>query len=187
MKTMILAATMAAVAIPAAPALADPPHKANKEYRKDLKKAEREYRRDLRHADSRRDTRRARRDYRRDVREAKRERRQELRDWRHYRNYDWNRREPGYDRYYADRYYRSGSYYQPRQMAYGDRIYRGGNGEFYCRRSDGTTGLIIGGIAGGVLGNLIAPGDSKTIGTILGGAAGALAGRAIDRDNVTCR
>lgn len=187
MKTMILGAVMAAVTIPVAPAMADPPRQANREYRKDVRKAEREYRRDLRHADSRRDVRRARREYRREVREARRERRQEVRDWRRYRDYDWNRHEPGYDRYYADRYYRSGAYYQPHRLAYGDRIYRGRNGEFYCRRSDGTTGLIIGGIAGGVLGNLIAPGDSKTIGTILGGAAGALAGRAIDRDNVTCR
>lgn len=187
MRTMILAAAMAAVAIPAAPALADPPRKANKEYNKDIRKAEKRYRKDLRKADDRRDVRDARRDYRRDVREARRERREEIRDWRRYRNYDYNRYEPGYDRYYADRYYRSGSYYQPRRLSYGDRIYRGQNGQFYCRRSDGTTGLIIGGVAGGVLGNLIAPGGSKTIGTLLGGAAGALAGRAIDRDNVTCR
>lgn len=187
MKMMILAATMAAVALPAAPALADSPRQANREYNKDIRKAQRDYRKDLRRADSRRDVREARREYREEVREARRERREEIRDWRRYRNYDWNRYEPGQGRYYADRYYRSGAYYQPRRLSYGDRIYRGSNGQYYCRRSDGTTGLIIGGVAGGILGNLIAPGDSKTIGTILGGAAGALAGRAIDRDNVTCR
>lgn len=186
MRTMILAATMAAVAIPAAPALADPPRKAEREYRKDVRKAEKEYRRNLRKADSRRDVREAQREYRRDLREAKRDRREEIRDWRRYRNYDWNRVEPGHNRYYADRYYRSGDY-KTRRLSYGDRIYRGENGRFYCRRSDGTTGLIIGGVVGGVLGNLIAPGDSKTIGTLLGGGAGALAGRAIDRNNVTCR
>lgn len=187
MKSLILAATMAAVALPAAPALADPPRKANKEYRKDVRKAQRDYRKDLRRADSRRDVRQARREYRQDVRQAQRERRQELRDWRQYRNFDYNRYEPGYNRYYANRYYRSGSYYRPRRLGYGDRIYHGDDGRYYCRRSDGTTGLIIGGIAGGTLGHLIAPGDSQTIGTILGGAAGALLGRSIDRNNITCR
>lgn len=179
MKNVILAAAMIAVAAPAAPALASPA-KAEKQYRKDIRKAEKEYRKDLRKADNPREVRQARREYNRNIREANR-------DWRQYRNYDWNRYERGQNRYYADRYYRSGDYYQPRRLGYNDRIYRGQNGRFYCRRSDGTTGLIIGGIAGGVLGNLIAPGDSKTIGTILGAGAGGLLGHAIDRDNVRCR
>jgi len=45
----------------------------------------------------------------------------------------------------------------------------------------------IGGIAGGVLGNIIAPGGSDTLGTILGAAGGAAAGRAIDRNGTRCR
>ena len=57
----------------------------------------------------------------------------------------------------------------------------------YCRRSDGTTGLIVGAVAGGVLGNIIAPGNSDTLGTILGAIAGGAAGRAIDRKDVRCR
>ena len=79
--------------------------------------------------------------------------------------------------------------YQPRRLAANDRIYRGQDNRYYCRRNDGTTGLIIGGLAGGLLGNTIAPGGSKTLGTILGGGAGALLGRSIDRDgsNVSCR
>ena len=68
-----------------------------------------------------------------------------------------------------------------------DQIYRDRNGRYYCKKPDGTTGTIIGGLAGGVLGNVIAPGDSKTLGTILGAAGGAIAGRAIDRGNVRCR
>src|SRR3546814_6735570 len=44
--------------------------------------------------------------------------------------------------------------------------------------------LIIGAVGGGVLGNIIAPGDSKTLGTIIGGGLGAVIGRAIDRDGV---
>lgn len=68
-----------------------------------------------------------------------------------------------------------------------DQIYRDANGNYYCKKPDGTTGLIVGGIAGGVLGNIIAPGGSKTLGTILGAGVGAIAGNAIDRKNIRCR
>src|SRR3546814_13623463 len=95
-----------------------------------------------------------------------------MRDWRRYRGYDWNRYEPGYSYYYADRYYRDGRYYQPRRLTRADRVYRGGNGRYYCRRSDGTTGLIIGGLAGGVIGNLVTDGGSQLLGTLLGAAIG---------------
>jgi hypothetical protein len=73
-----------------------------------------------------------------------------------------------------------------RRLAENDRIYRGEDGRYYCKRDDGTEGTIIGGLAGGVLGNIIAPGGSKTLGTILGAGAGALGGRAIDRNSVEC-
>lgn len=72
------------------------------------------------------------------------------------------------------------------RMSENDRIYRGNDGRYYCKRDDGTEGTIIGGLAGGVLGNIIAPGGSKTLGTILGAGAGALGGRAIDRNSVEC-
>src|SRR3546814_9357366 len=54
----------------------------------------------------------------------------DMRDWRRYRGYDWNRYEPGYSYYYADRYYRDGRYYQPRRLTRADRVYRGGNGRY---------------------------------------------------------
>jgi hypothetical protein len=104
-----------------------------------------------------------------------------------YRHYDYNRPDPAYNGYYADRYYRDDPRYRERRLSSNDRVYRGQNGQYYCRRSDGTTGLIVGGIAGGVLGNMIAPGDSKTLGTILGAAGGAIAGSAIDSDGARCR
>jgi uncharacterized protein YcfJ len=48
--------------------------------------------------------------------------------------------------------------------------------------------LIVGAIAGGVLGNVIAPGGSEKLGTILGAIAGGIAGRSIDKsDDVRCR
>jgi outer membrane lipoprotein SlyB len=69
----------------------------------------------------------------------------------------------------------------------GDIIYRDRNGNYYCKREDGTTGTLVGAGVGAILGNIIAPGGSKTIGTILGGAAGALGGRAIDRADLACK
>lgn len=89
--------------------------------------------------------------------------------------------------WYADRYYRDDARYVERSLGPNDRIYVGQDGRYYCRRNDGTTGLIVGGLAGGVLGGIIAPGGSETLGALLGAAGGALAGRAIERDQVKCR
>ncbi len=127
------------------------------------------------------------REYRRDVRQAERERRQALRDWRQSRRYDYNRLEPGQRGYYADRYYRDGRYYRERALTRNDRIYRGNDGRYYCRRSDGTTGLIIGGAVGALLGNAIDGGRSSLLGTLIGGAAGAALGREVQRGSVRCR
>lgn len=89
--------------------------------------------------------------------------------------------------YDPSRYYSPGN--QERALGPNDRVYTGSDGRYYCRRSDGTTGLIVGGALGGVLGNVIDGGRSRTVGTLLGGAAGALAGRAVDRSNqqIRCR
>jgi hypothetical protein len=103
-----------------------------------------------------------------------------------YSNYDWNRPDPSYGGYDAARYHRSGRQYGERRLTRNDRIYRGRDGRYYCRHSDGTTGLIVGGVAGGVLGNIIAPGGSETLGTLIGAAAGAAIGNAIERGEVKC-
>ncbi len=104
-----------------------------------------------------------------------------------YRQYDHNRPDPAYGGYDAGRYYRDDARYRERGMNRNDRIYRGNDGRYYCRRNDGTTGLILGAIAGGVLGNVIAPGDSKTLGTVLGAGGGAVIGRSIGRNGARCR
>ena len=104
-----------------------------------------------------------------------------------YSQYDYDHPDPTYNGYYADHYYRHGGRYSDYRMGENDRVYVGQDGRYYCRRSDGTTGLIVGGIAGGVLGNIIAPGGSKTLGTVLGAVGGAAIGNAVDRNNVTCR
>ncbi|OQW38626.1 MAG: hypothetical protein A4S12_12335 [Proteobacteria bacterium SG_bin5] len=53
------------------------------------------------------------------------------------------------------------------------------NGRTYCRHSDGTTGLIAGGVGGALIGRSLDGGG--LLGTALGAAGGALAGRAVDR------
>lgn len=85
------------------------------------------------------------------------------------------------------RYYRESRAQRERRLSRNERIYRGQDGRYYCRRSDGTTGLIVDAIAGGVLGNMIAPGGSETLGTILGAGAGAISGCAIDLKDARCR
>ena len=182
MRTIILAAAAAAVAVPtvaAAPAAAQNRSQYNRELR--------ECNRELRRADSRREYRNELRECRRELAKAQRQtQRQTARDWRRYRNYDYNRYETGYNQYYADRYYRDGSYYADRRLTRNDRIYRGQNGQYYCRRNDGTTGLIIGGAVGALIGREIDRGGSRTVGTILGAGTGALLGRDISRGGLRC-
>jgi hypothetical protein len=108
-------------------------------------------------------------------------------DWKDARRYDYNRWDRRDDRYYADRYYRDDRRYRERRLTRADRIYRGRDGRYYCRRSDGTTGLIVGAVAGGLLGNAIDNGNSSLLGTLLGAGGGALLGREIDRGDVKCR
>lgn len=96
-----------------------------------------------------------------------------------------------------DGYDRDGRYDRPYGRGYGGyrdepvhrntRVWRGNDGRTYCRRGDGTTGLLIGGAVGGLLGNGIAGRGDRTLGTILGLAGGALLGREIDRSNSRCR
>jgi hypothetical protein len=100
-------------------------------------------------------------------------------------NYDYNRPDPRYRGYYADRYYRGG--YAPVRVSRETRIYRGYDDRYYCRRSDGTTGLIIGAALGGLLGDQIDRGRSSILGAVLGAAGGGLLGREIERGDVTCR
>jgi hypothetical protein len=74
--------------------------------------------------------------------------------------------------------------YKARKLSRDDRVYRGKDGRYYCRRNDGTTGLVVGALAGGVLGNVVGGG---TLGTLAGAAGGGLLGRSVDRGKVKCR
>lgn len=77
----------------------------------------------------------------------------------------WNR----YDRHERVRY-------SDRRNYRDDRGYR-------CRKSGGTTGLLLGGVAGALLGRAVDTRGDRAPGTIIGAGAGALAGRAIDRNS----
>lgn len=94
-----------------------------------------------------------------------------------------------YDR--RSRRWRDGDRYSARygEPVYRDtRIWRGRDGRYYCRKDDGTTGLLIGAGVGALIGHEIAGrGGDRTLGAILGAAGGALLGRHIDRSNTRCR
>jgi Ni/Co efflux regulator RcnB len=91
--------------------------------------------------------------------------------------------------YDASRYYRDDPRYQERTLSSNDEVYRGSDGRYYCKHSDGTTGLVIGAAGGGILGNIIDGGHHRAAGTLIGGALGALAGKSIEQnqDQVRCR
>ena len=121
-------------------------------------------------------------------RQQERRERREARERREYREYrrEVARREAQRDYWDAARYYRQGDRYRARRMGRSDRIYRGSDNRYYCKRDDGTTGLIIGAGIGALLGNSVDVGGSRTLNTILGGVAGAAIGASIDRGNIRC-
>ncbi len=110
----------------------------------------------------------------------------EAQSWQHGRDRDWRGGDD--DQGYGDR-----GYYGQR-AAYNEPVYaneqswRGDDGRYYCRRKNGTTGLLVGGVVGGLIGHEVAGrrGD-RTLGVILGAAGGALLGRAIDRGGSRCQ
>ena len=69
----------------------------------------------------------------------------------------------------------------------GIRYWQGDDNRYYCKRSNGTTGLLLGGAAGALVGRAIDTHGSRTTGTIVGSAAGALLGREVDRNRSTAR
>ena len=92
--------------------------------------------------------------------------------------------------------YGRSSYYRPSYSGY-NRGYSGNT--YYGNRCSGTTGTIVGGVAGAVLGSKIAGsrqrydyygnrrGGSNATGAIIGGAVGALLGRKVDKDSCNDR
>lgn len=69
----------------------------------------------------------------------------------------------------------------------GIRYWRGEDGRYYCKRSNGTTGLLIGAAVGALAGRAIDTRGDRATGTIVGAAAGALIGKEIDSNRSRCR
>eukprot|EP00611_Tribonema_gayanum_P030282 TRINITY_DN8370_c0_g1_i1.p2 TRINITY_DN8370_c0_g1~~TRINITY_DN8370_c0_g1_i1.p2 ORF type:complete len:154 (-),score=27.51 TRINITY_DN8370_c0_g1_i1:3-410(-) len=72
------------------------------------------------------DWRRDRREWREDRREDRRESRRDRREWE-----------------------------RERRLSRQDRVWRGNDGRYYCRRDNGTTGLVVGAIGGALLGRTV--------------------------------
>jgi hypothetical protein len=73
--------------------------------------------------------------------------------------------------------------YYDRNGYYNGPTWRDNRGRYRCRRSNGTTGLIIGAAGGALIGREIDGGRDRTTGTIVGAAAGALIGREVQRSS----
>ncbi len=65
--------------------------------------------------------------------------------------------------------------------------WRGSDGRVYCRKPNGTTGLVVGGAAGALAGRAIDKRGDRTTGTVLGAAVGALLGRHVQRNVIGSR
>jgi hypothetical protein len=65
---------------------------------------------------------------------------------------------------------------------YHGKVWRDSDGRLRCKRSNGTTGLIVGAAGGALVGRAIDTRGERATGTILGAAAGALLGREVDRN-----
>lgn len=92
------------------------------------------------------------------------------------------------DDWEPSRYYRDDPRYEERQLSASDEVYRGADGRYYCRRSDGTTGLVIGAGVGALVGRGIDRRGERTTGTVVGGVLGALVGREVERNSdMRCR
>lgn len=117
---------------------------------------------------------------------------QNYRQQREYQGYQQQRRAQYERRYRSDGYQGRQGYYDRGQ----DYAYRGNYPQqqsYYRgqRCKSGTTGAILGALAGGLLGREIGRGgrydEPSTTGLILGAGGGALTGRAIERSGNSCR
>lgn len=103
---------------------------------------------------------------------------------RDHHSHDYHDRDHRHDRSVYDS---RGRYKEPRRVTHNDRVWRGNDGRYYCKRDNGTTGLIIGAAGGALVGRAIDTRGDRTLGTVLGAAVGGLLGREIDRGEARCR
>ena len=70
---------------------------------------------------------------------------------------------------------------------YHGQTWRDQQGRLRCKRSNGTTGLVVGAAGGALLGRAIDTRGERATGTIIGAAAGALLGREVERSRSRAR
>lgn len=78
-------------------------------------------------------------------------------------------------------------YRHSHQVSDGVGYWQGQDGRYYCKRSNGTVGMLVGGAAGALVGRAIDTQGSRATGTIVGAAAGALLGREVQRSRSRAR
>ncbi|MBU2588306.1 MAG: glycine zipper 2TM domain-containing protein [Alphaproteobacteria bacterium] len=121
--------------------------------------------------------------YDRDRYDDRRKYRGRDRDDRRYndgRRYDNDRRYDRDRRHHNDRY-------DGRRLSRNDRVWRGNDGRYRCRRDDGTVGLVIGAGVGALIGREVDNRGDRALGTIVGAVGGGLLGREVDRGGARCR
>ncbi len=84
-------------------------------------------------------------------------------------------------------YDEQGRYVTPQAVGEKDEVWKDENGQLRCKRKNGTTGLVIGAVVGGLFGNTVFGGDAKALGTILGAVGGGLLGRSIEKGEAKCQ
>lgn len=110
-------------------------------------------------------------------------------DWNHsdrddWDDDDWDDDDDDDDRKWRKRRYRDDRYgrgYYDEPVYRDTRVWRGRDGRVYCRKRDGTVGLIVGGALGAIIGREIDTRGDRSVGTILGAAGGAILGREVAR------
>ena len=88
---------------------------------------------------------------------------------------------------HKSRYDDRGRYFEPRRLSNDDRIWRGDDGRYYCRRDNGTPGLLVGGSVDNMVDRRYRDGRERTVGSILEATGSALFGREINRGGLKCR
>jgi outer membrane lipoprotein SlyB len=78
-------------------------------------------------------------------------------------------------------------YRHSHQVSNGVQYWEGQDGRYYCKRSNGTVGMLVGGAAGALVGRAIDTNGSRATGTIVGAAAGALLGREVQKSRARAR
>ncbi len=79
-----------------------------------------------------------------------------------------------------------GRYYEPRRVSRAATSGAGATGRYYCKRGNGTIGLVLGAAGRRVAGRAIDTNGERATGTILGAAASALLIREVEK-SLRCR